>query len=98
MLHTCGIIIQKEYICKRMNDRTSEFCASSNMTKPKRVGHGYVFSISVGTIGEWSFFIRGRKIDSEGEWGWPFLKINTGILASKNLEINILAGVTRKKK
>ena len=42
-------------------------------TRPKLVGHGYVFSLAVGTIGEWlklfPFFVRGRTNDSEGE-GW----------------------------
>ena len=45
------------------------------------MGHGVVFSMAVGTIGEWLklvpfFFIRGRTVDSEGG-GWQFLKIKT---------------------
>ena len=42
-------------------------------TRPKPVGHGYVFSMAVGTIGEWlklfPFFVRGRTVDSEGGVG-----------------------------
>ena len=38
------------------------------------LGHGYVFSMAVGTIGEWlklvPFFVRGRTVD----WGGRFLK------------------------
>ena len=41
----------------------------SNDTRPKPVEHGYVFSMAVGTIGEWlklvPFFVRGRTVD----WG-----------------------------
>ena len=37
-------------------------------TRPKPVEHGYVFSMAVGTIGEWLklvlFFVRGRTVDS----------------------------------
>ena len=37
------------------------------------MGHGYVFSIAVGTIGEWLkvvlFYVRGRIVDSEGAGG-----------------------------
>ena len=58
-----------------------------NETKPNPVGHGYVFSVTVGTIGEWlklvSFFVRGRTVDSEGG-GWQLFKIN--ILAVNNLK------------
>ena len=40
------------------------------VTRPKPVGHGHVFSMAVGTIGEWlklaPFFVRGRTNDSEG--------------------------------
>ena len=42
-------------------------------TRPKPVGHGYVFSMAVGTIGEWlklvPFFVRGRTVDWGGG-GW----------------------------
>ena len=41
-------------------------------TRPKPEEHGYVFSMSVGTIGEWlklMVFVRGRTVDSEGG-GW----------------------------
>ena len=35
--------------------------------------HGYVFSMAVGTIGEWlkrvSFFVRGQKVDLGGGGG-----------------------------
>ena len=44
-----------------------------NNTRPKPVEHGYVFSMAVGTIGEWlklvSFLVRGRTVDSEGGGG-----------------------------
>ena len=40
--------------------------------------HGYVFSMAVGTIGEWlklvSFFVRGRTVDSEGGGGLAVFK------------------------
>ena len=43
------------------------------MTQPKPVGHGYVFSMAVGTIGEWLklvlLFVRGQTVDSEGGGG-----------------------------
>ena len=63
------------------------------------MGHGYMFSMAVGTIGKWLklvlFFVRGRTVDSRGEeGGWQFFKIN--ILAVKHLKINILAWVPRK--
>ena len=42
-------------------------------TRPKYVGHGYVFSMAVGTIGEWlklvPCFVRGRTVDSKGGGG-----------------------------
>ena len=57
-----------------------------------------MFSMAVGTIGAWlklvPLFVSGRTVDSEGEGGWQFLKIN--ILAVKHLKINILAWVPRK--
>ena len=60
-------------------------------TRPKSVGHGYVFSMAVGIFWEWfklvPFFVRGRTVDSEG--GFQFFKVN--ILAVKHLKINILA-------
>ena len=56
-----------------------------------------MFSMAVGTIGEWlklvPFFVKGRTVDSGGG-GWQFLKIN--ILAVKHLKINIMAWVPRK--
>ena len=65
------------------------------------MGHGYVLSMAVGTIGEWlklvPFFVRGRTVDSEGDGGgdWQvFLKIN--IMTVKHLKIKILAWVPRK--
>ena len=37
------------------------------------MGHGYVFSIAVGAIGEWlkvvPFYLRGRTVDSWGGGG-----------------------------
>ena len=66
------------------------------LTRPKPVEHGYVFSMAVGTIGEWlklvPFFVRGRTVDSGG--GGQIFKIN--ILAVKHLIINIMAWVPRK--
>ena len=42
-------------------------------TRPKPVGHGYVFSMTVGTIGEWlklvPFFLMGRTVDPGGGAG-----------------------------
>ena len=39
-------------------------------TRPKPVGHGYVFSIAVGTIGEWlklvSFLLEIEQLIQEG--------------------------------
>ena len=39
-------------------------------TRPKPVEYGFVFSMAVGTIGEWlklvSFFVRGRTVNIEG--------------------------------
>ena len=49
------------------------------------MGHGYVFSITVGTIGEWlklvPVFVRGRTVDSEeGGGGLPvFLNRSMGL-------------------
>ena len=48
-----------------------------NTTRPKPVEHGYVFSIAVGSIGEWLKlvpFVRGRTVDWGGGAGiffWP---------------------------
>ena len=54
-----------------------------------------MFSMAVGTIGEWlklvPFFVRGRTVDSGGG---QIFKIN--ILAVKHLIINIMAWVPRK--
>ena len=65
-------------------------------TRPKPVGHSYVFSMSVGTIGEWlkliPFLLGDEQLNLGG--GWHFLKIN--ILAVKHLKINILTWVPRK--
>ena len=63
------------------------------------MGHGYVFSMAVGTIGEWLKlvpFLLGdeRLLILRGEGGWQFFKIN--ILAVKHLKINIQACVPRK--
>ena len=70
-------------------------------TKPKPVGHGYVFSMAVGQyywgmVETGPFFVRGRSVDSEGGCRLAiFNKINS--LAVKYLKINILAWVPRKK-
>ena len=49
------------------------FLKNTEKTRPKPVEHGYVFSMAVGTIGEWlelvSFFVRGRTADSGGGGG-----------------------------
>ena len=43
-----------------------------DITRPKPVGHGYVFGMAGGTIGEWlklvQFFVRGRTVGLAG-WG-----------------------------
>ena len=43
------------------------------ITRPKPVEHGYVFSMAVGTNGEWlklvPCFVRGRTVDSAGGGG-----------------------------
>ena len=43
--------------------------SSIKTTRQKPVGHGYVFSMAIGTIGEWlklvPYFVRGRTVD----WG-----------------------------
>ena len=64
-----------------------------------RLGHGYVFSMAVGTIGQWLKlfpFLLGDEqlILREEGGGLDFLKIN--ILAVKHLKINFLALVPRK--
>ena len=52
--------------------QASEFLSINPLicTRPKPVEHGYVFSMAVGTIGEWlklvPFFVRGRTVDSGG--------------------------------
>ena len=52
------------------------FTISIYITRPKPVGHGYVFSMAVGTIGEWMkvvpFFVRVRTVDLGGGGGWQF--------------------------
>ena len=51
-------------------------CMILQITRPKPVENDYVFSMAVGTIGEWlklvPFFVRGRTVDSEGQGGWQF--------------------------
>ena len=59
-------------------------------TSPKPVGHGYVFSMVVGTIGEWLKLVTFLLGDEQlilrgGGGGWQFLKIN--ILVVKHLKI-----------
>ena len=58
-------------------------------TRPKPVEHGYVFSMAVGTIGEWlklvPFFLLGDVQWIRGGGGWQFS------LAVKHLVINIMA-------
>ena len=64
-------------------------------TRPKPVEHGYVFSMAVGTIGEWLKlvpFLLGDVQLIRG--GGQIFKIN--ILAVKHLIINIMAWVPRK--
>ena len=61
------------------------------------MGHGYVFSMAVGTIGEWLklvlFLLGDEQLILKGG-GWQFFKIN--ILTVKHLKINNLAWVPRK--
>ena len=42
------------------------------------MGHGYVFFMAVGTIGEWlklvPFFVRGRTVDSGRGGGGSFFQ------------------------
>ena len=56
-----------------------------------------MFSMAVGTIGEWLklvlFVVRGRTVDWGGG-GWQCFKIN--IFAVKHFKINIMAWVPRK--
>ena len=62
------------------------------------MGHGYVFSMAVDTVGEWlklfPFLLGGRTVDSGGGGGGLFKK--NYILAVKHLKINTLAWVPRK--
>ena len=54
-----------------------EYLLSLNITRPKFVGIGYVFSMANGTIKEWlklvPFFVRGRTVDWGGGGGGGFL-------------------------
>ena len=63
-----------------------------DLTRPNPVGHGYVFSMAVGTIWEWlklaPFLLGDEQLILKGGGGWKFFKIN--ILAVKHLKINIL--------
>ena len=48
-------------------------------TRPKPVGHGYVFSMAVGTIGEWLkvvlfFFLGKEQVVLRGGGGGSFLE------------------------
>ena len=65
------------------------------LTRP--VGHGYVFSMAVGTIGEWlklvPFLLGDKRLILRGG-GWQFFKVD--ILAVKYLKINILAWSLQK--
>ena len=68
-----------------------------NITRPKPVEHGYVFSMTVGTTGEWLKlvpFLLGDEQLILREGGGGTLKKK--ILAVKRLKINILAWVPRK--
>ena len=59
------------------------------------MGHGYVFSLAVGTIGEWLKLVPFLLGDEHrGGGGWQ----SGNILAVKHLKINILAWVPRKNK
>ena len=64
------------------------------LTRPKPVGHGYVFSMAVDTIGKVVPFLLGDEQLILMGRGGQFFKIN--ILAVKHLKINILASVPRK--
>ena len=58
-------------------------------TRPKPAGHGYVFSMAVGTIVEWlkvvSFLLGDEQLILRGGGRWQFLKIN--ILAGRQTHI-----------
>ena len=49
------------------------------ITRSKPVGHGYVFSMAVGTIGEWlktvPFLLGDEQLILRGARGWEFFKI-----------------------
>ena len=65
------------------------------ITRPKPVGHGYVFNLAVGAIREWlkliPFLLGEEQLILGGGWLAVFLKIN--ILAVKHNKINMLAWV-----
>ena len=81
---TC-LSFRAEKILKTSEYSAYKICINVVDTRPKPVEHSYVFSMAVGSIGEWlklvPFFVRGRTIDWGG--GWQFFKIN--ILAIKHL-------------
>ena len=65
-----------------------EYLLSLNITRPKFVGNGYVFSMANGTIGEW-FFARGEQMIRGGGGGFFKKKFP----ARKTLKKNYLARV-----
>ena len=70
LIHVCALII--------FFFHASATLSNLNITRPKPVEHGYVFSIAVGTIWEWlktgTFFFRGRTVDWGGGGAGSFLK------------------------
>ena len=51
------------------NNTMGAFDYPIRCTRPKPVGHGYMFSMAVDTIGEWLKLVPFRTVDSEREGG-----------------------------
>ena len=64
---SCGPLNSTLWFCHVVNFEFTGWI-KLHKTRPKHVDHGYVFSMAVGTIGEWlklvPFFVRGRTVDS----------------------------------
>ena len=75
---TCSEEFYYALLCLTENIR-AKYCIYISATRPKPVGHGYVFSMAVGTIGgmveSGPPFFSGRTFDSRGGGGlavsWP---------------------------
>ena len=62
---------------------SKSYITQTTNTKAKPVGHGYVFSMAVGTIGEWLKLVpfllwEEQLILKGGGGGWQFSKMNPG--------------------